>query len=119
MPRRSKPPSRTHHGGPTRAQLIEQNQQLRHENGQLWDGLRAETIEFPPSKQREFSITAAAMGLSLNQILVLLGLILGMQAGPGRSNVAPLDQGRGARRGTRPEGPRCPVPGVDPGRLPR
>ncbi len=73
MPRRSKPPSRTRDdGGPTRAQLIEQNQQLRHENGQLWDGL-ALTIEFPPSKQREFSITAAAMGLSLNQILVLLG----------------------------------------------
>jgi hypothetical protein len=75
-----------HDGGPTRAQLIEQNQQLRHENGQLWDGL-AGTIEFPPSKQREFSITAAAMGLSLNQILVLLGLILGAQAGPGRSTL--------------------------------
>ena len=75
-----------HDGGPTRAQLIEQNQQLRHENGQLWDGL-AQTIEFPPSKQREFSVTAAAMGLSLNQILVLLGLILGTQAGPGRSTL--------------------------------
>ena len=75
-----------HDGGPTRAELIEQNQQLRHENAQLWDGL-AGTIEFPPSKQREFSVTAAAMGLSLNQILVLLALILGKQACPGRSTL--------------------------------
>ena len=35
-----------HDGGPTRAQLIEQNQQLRHEDAQLWDWLAA-TIEFP------------------------------------------------------------------------
>jgi hypothetical protein len=75
-----------HDGGPTRAELIEQNQQLRHENAQLWDWL-AETIEFPPSKQREFSVTAAAMGLSLNQVLVLLTLILGKQACPGRSTL--------------------------------
>src|SRR5437764_9475436 len=63
-----------HDGGPTRAELIAQNQQLRQENAQLWDWL-AGTIEFPSSKQREFSVTAAAMGLSLNQMLVLLGLI--------------------------------------------
>jgi hypothetical protein len=75
-----------HDGGPTRAELIEQNQQLRHENGQLWDWL-AGTIEFPLSQQREFSVTAAAMGLSLNQILVLLALILGKQACPGRSTL--------------------------------
>src|SRR3954451_18038087 len=75
-----------HDGGPTRATLIEQNQQLRHENAQLWDWV-AQTTEFPPSKQREFSVTAAAMGLSLNQVLVLRALILGKQAGPGRSTV--------------------------------
>src|SRR3954470_7528428 len=60
-----------HVGGPTRAELIEQNQQLRHENAQLWGWLAA-TIDFPPSQQRAFSVTAAAMGLSLNQVLVLL-----------------------------------------------
>ena len=37
-----------HDGGPTRAELIEQNQQLRHENGQLWDWL-AGTIEMTVS----------------------------------------------------------------------
>jgi hypothetical protein len=75
-----------HDGGPTRAQLIEQNQHLRQENAQLWDWL-ARTIEFPPSKQREFAVTAAAMGLSLNQVLALLALILGKQACPGRSTL--------------------------------
>src|SRR4051794_18006640 len=70
-----------HHGGPTRAELIERNQHLRQENAQLWDWL-AQTIEFPPEKQREFTVTATAMGLSLNQVLVLLKLILGNHAGP-------------------------------------
>jgi hypothetical protein len=75
-----------HDGGPTRARLIEQNQHLRQENAQLWDWL-AQTIEFPPSQQREFSVTATAMGLSLNQVLDLLALILGKRACPGRSTL--------------------------------
>src|SRR3954469_13177996 len=75
-----------HDGGPTRAALIAQDQHRRHENAQLWDWLAA-TIEFPPSRQREFSVTACAMGLSLNQVRVLLALILGEQARPGRSTL--------------------------------
>ena len=75
-----------HDGGPTRAALIAENQRLARENVQLWQWLD-ETIEFPVIKQREFTATAAAMGLSLNQILVLLALILGQQAGPGRSTL--------------------------------
>ena len=73
-----------HDGGPTRAELIERNQDLRQENAQLWDWL-AQAVEFPPEKQREFTVTATAMGLSLTQILVLLKLILGKHAGPARS----------------------------------
>jgi hypothetical protein len=75
-----------HDGGPTRAALSEENQHLRHENAQLWDWL-AQTIEFPREKQREFTVIAIAMGLSLNQALILLALILGKNACPGRSTL--------------------------------
>src|SRR3954451_12900583 len=75
-----------HDGGPTRAELVERSHCLRRENDQLWDWL-AQTIEFPRAKQDQFAVTAAAMGLSLNQVLVLLALLLGRHAGPGRSTV--------------------------------
>jgi hypothetical protein len=75
-----------HAGGPTRAELIQENQHLRQENARLWDWL-AQTVEFPPAQQREFIVTATAMGLSLNQVLVLLALVLGAQACPGRSTI--------------------------------
>jgi hypothetical protein len=75
-----------HSGGPTRAELLAQNQQLRRETEQLWDWL-TQTIEFPEAVQRQFTVTAMAMGLSLNQVLALLALILGVKAGPGRSTL--------------------------------
>jgi hypothetical protein len=75
-----------HQGSPHRAEMGEQDRHLRRENAQLWDWL-SQTIEFPKAKQEQFAITAAAMGLSLNQVLVLLALLLGRQAGPGRSTV--------------------------------
>ena len=65
-----------HGGGPTRDELIRQNEVLRRENAQLWDWL-FQTIEFPRTKQWEFAVTALAMGLSLNQILALLTILLG------------------------------------------
>src|SRR3954468_6608053 len=58
-----------HQGGPTRAELVEQDHSLRRENDQLRDWL-AQTIEFPRAKRGQFAVTAAAMGLSLNQVLV-------------------------------------------------
>lgn len=75
-----------HGGGPTRDELIRQNEALRRENAQLWDWL-SQTIEFPPAKQMEFAVTALAMGLSLNQILALLTILLGARATPSRSTV--------------------------------
>src|SRR5512135_2453773 len=75
-----------HSGGPTRAELIQENSDLRQENARLWEWL-AQTVEFPPDKRHEFTVTATAMGLSLNQILVLLALILGARARPGRTTL--------------------------------
>ena len=87
-----------HSGGPTREELIRQNEALRRENAQLWDWL-FQTIEFPPAKQREFAVTALAMGLSLNQVLVLLAILLGAQAAPGRSTVHRWVQAAGTAAG--------------------
>jgi hypothetical protein len=75
-----------HSGGPTRAELLERNQRLGRENAQLW-GWLAQTIEFPKDQQRQFTVTALAMGLSLNQVRALLALILGAKACPGRSTL--------------------------------
>src|SRR3954463_11490977 len=56
-----------HAGGPTRQQLLDRLQALRHEDAQLWAWLE-QTIDFPESRRQEFTVTAAAMGLSLDQI---------------------------------------------------
>ena len=86
-----------HAGEPARAEWLEQHQHLRRENAQLWDGLD-QTIEFPANKPREFSVTATAKGLSLNQVLVLRALILGRQTGPGRSTLHRGIKAAGGRR---------------------
>ena len=72
---------------PTREEferLRGEKEQLQRENQQLWDWL-AQTVEFPPSKQHEFSATAAAMGLSLTQTTCLLVIVIGQLAAPSRS----------------------------------
>jgi hypothetical protein len=75
-----------HNGGSTREALIGENQSLRRENAELWDW-QFQTIEFHLAKQQQFAVTALAMGLSLNQVLALLALLVGAWAVPGRSSV--------------------------------
>jgi hypothetical protein len=75
-----------HSDGPPRERLLRENEELRQENGRLWDWLD-QMIEFPQLKQQEFGVRATAMGLSLNQIVSLLAVILGTKAAPGRSTV--------------------------------
>jgi hypothetical protein len=70
----------------TNWRALGENQDLRQENARLWDWL-AQTVEFPPGKQQEFTATAIAMGLSLNQALVRLAIVMGMRARPGRSTL--------------------------------
>jgi hypothetical protein len=87
-----------HGGGPTPEHLIQENEALRRENAPLWDWL-FQTIQFPLVKQHEFAVTALAMGLSLNQILVLLAILLGARAAPSRSRVHRWVQAAGKAAG--------------------
>jgi hypothetical protein len=87
-----------HDGGPTRAQLIAQDRQLRHENAQLWGGLE-QTVDFPESRQRRWVVVAAAIGLSLDQIRILLAIVLGASACPGRSTLHRIIQDAGRAAG--------------------
>ena len=75
-----------HDGGPTRAELIGENEALRQEIIPLWEYL-FQTVDFGLAKQQEFSVTAMAMGLSHSQILVLLKIPLGAKACPSRSKI--------------------------------
>ena len=87
-----------HGGGPTRAEVLRENEALRQENAQLWDWL-FQTIEFPLVKQQEFAVMALAMGLSHNQIVVLLAILLGAQAAPSRSTIHRWVQAAGTAAG--------------------
>jgi hypothetical protein len=75
-----------HGGGPTRAELVEENEARRQENTQLWDWL-FQTIELPLAKVQEFAVTAAAMGLSNSQVRALLAILQGAKASPSRSTI--------------------------------
>jgi len=73
-------------GGPTREELIRENQALRSENAQLWEWVDR-AVEYAPAKQQKFSATALAMGLSLTQVQVLLTLVLGPWEAPSRTTI--------------------------------
>jgi hypothetical protein len=65
-------------GGPTREELIAENQQLREENSHLREQWK-DAILFPEDRQQEFVVTAVAMGLSLNMARQLLALVIAMK----------------------------------------
>ena len=75
-----------HSGGPTREELIQQNEALRRENAELWKW-PFQTIEFPLLAQQKFVAVALGMGVGLNQTLVLLAMLLGARAAPSRSTI--------------------------------
>jgi hypothetical protein len=92
--------------GVSRADLLDENRRLHHDNQQLRLQLAgaqqqaADTIRFDHSKRLRLAVSASAMGLSLNQIealfLVLLG---GAAAAPDRATI-----GRWVLRGARQAG---------------
>lgn len=75
-----------HRGGPLRAELQAENERLREENRQLWAALET-AVDFPPPKQKQFAVTASAMGLSLQQTAVLLAILLPRAVCPKRSTL--------------------------------
>jgi hypothetical protein len=73
-------------GGPCRAQLHADGEQLQQENRQLWQAW-ADSVSFGPEPQRRFTATAAALGLSLNQTRALLACVLAPTACPSRATL--------------------------------
>jgi hypothetical protein len=75
-----------HLPGPSREQLLLEVAVLRKENRELWDAY-LQSIDFPKEKQQHFTTTAAAMGLSLCQVLVLLAILLPAKRLPSRATL--------------------------------
>jgi hypothetical protein len=75
-----------HAGGPCRDALLREREQLREENRQLWAALES-AIDFPEAKQRQFAAVAAALGLSLQQTLVLLAIVVPAACCPSRATL--------------------------------
>jgi hypothetical protein len=75
-----------HSGGPSREQLLAEIAVLRRENQELWDAY-LDAVDFPKEKQQHFTTTAAAMGLSLCQILALLAILLPAKRLPSRATL--------------------------------
>ena len=85
--------------GPSREQLLQDNQRLREENHQLWDALE-QSFDCPEGKRRQFAVTATAMGLSLQQTLILLAILVPADLLPSRATLGRWVQ-HGARRAGR------------------
>lgn len=85
-----------HAGSPSREELLREREQLREENRQLWAALE-QAIDFPEAKQRQFAAVAAALGLSLQQTLVLLAIVLPATCCPSRATLGRWVQQAAAR----------------------
>lgn len=69
--------------GPSREALLQENALLKDEIRQLYDGF-ANSFDCPKEKRQQFAVAAAAMGLSLQQTLVLLAILLPKSLCPAR-----------------------------------
>ena len=69
-------------GGPSREELLAEHQRLRDDNRTLWE-LLDEAETFSQALQQQFAAAAAAMGLSLTQIVKLLAMMLPQRCVPG------------------------------------
>jgi hypothetical protein len=87
-----------HAGGPSRDELLRDNERLADENRQLWAAL-AQAVDFPEAKQRQFTAVAAALGLSLAQTLVLLAIVLPAACCPSRATLGRWVRDAAARAG--------------------
>jgi hypothetical protein len=87
-----------HAPGPSREQLLHDVRHLREENRQLWDALE-HSFDCPKAKLRQFAVAAAAMGLSLQQTLTLLAILLPASLLPSRATL-----GRWVHQGARRAG---------------
>src|SRR5262249_17965160 len=85
-------------GGPSYAELQEENRRLKEENQQLWAALET-AGGFSPVKQRKVTAPASAMGLSLSQILVLLTIVLPHAVCPKRATLGRWVQQAAGRAG--------------------
>ena len=84
--------------GPTREQLIRENRALRDENDRLWRWVDS-AVEFTAGKQQRFAATAAAMGLSVTQVRILLALLAGPYEAPSRSTIGRWARAAGVAAG--------------------
>jgi hypothetical protein len=73
-------------GGPSRAQQHADCERWQQENQQLWAAW-AESVPFGLEPQQRFAVTAAALGLSLNQSRALLACVLPPSACPSRATL--------------------------------
>jgi hypothetical protein len=72
--------------------------ELQEENRQLWADLE-NAVDFPVTKQQQFTATATAMGLSLTQTLVLLAIVLPARRLPSRAKLGRWTQQWAQRAG--------------------